>query len=169
MQYKQTQHSEALLAQGVSPRRVARLVCGSDTVCPLCRKTFSYPESMIRHCQGHLPTAHRLRCAACGKTFHRKDQFKYHQARCEARQLDCETLRFTLRCRCCDKSFSNRSNLQRHLASQANYRPYSCPVCSKAFARKDVLKRHITKHNLAHTLHTILTEPPGLVSLSPPY
>lgn len=74
-----------LLAQGVSPRRVARLVCGSDTVCPLCRKTFSYPESMIRHCQGHLPTAHRLRCSACGKTFHRRDQFKYHQARCEAR------------------------------------------------------------------------------------
>lgn len=78
---------QTLLAQGVSPRRVARLVCGSDTVCPLCGKTFSYPESMIRHCQGHLPTAHRLRCSACGKTFHRKDQFKYHQARCEARQL----------------------------------------------------------------------------------
>ncbi|KAG7165435.1 putative Zinc-finger of C2H2 type-containing protein [Homarus americanus] len=76
---------QTLLAQGVSPRRVARLVCGSDTVCPLCRKTFSYPESMIRHCQGHLPTAHRLRCSACGKTFHRRDQFKYHQARCEAR------------------------------------------------------------------------------------
>ncbi|KAK8401789.1 hypothetical protein O3P69_001118 [Scylla paramamosain] len=82
---------------------------------------------------------------------------------------DCETVRFSLRCRCCDKSFSNRSNLQRHLASQANYRPYSCPVCSKAFARKDVLKRHVMKHNLSQSLHAILTEPPGIVTLGPPF
>lgn len=84
-------------------------------------------------------------------------------------QMDCELLRFSLRCRCCDKTFSNRSNLQRHLASQANYRPYSCPVCSKSFARKDVLKRHVLKHNLSQSLHAVLTEPPGVVSLSPPY
>lgn len=76
----------------MAPRKVARLLCGSDTICPLCHKTFSCPESMIRHCQGHLPGAHRLRCSSCSKTFHRKDQYRYHVARCDALQFSSSDL-----------------------------------------------------------------------------
>jgi len=52
----------------------------------------------------------------------------------------------SLQCHCCSKTFSNRSNLQRHQASVANYRPYECHVCNKTFTRRDVLKRHTIRH-----------------------
>ncbi|KAJ8329122.1 hypothetical protein BDV3_006232 [Batrachochytrium dendrobatidis] len=46
-------------------------------------------------------------------------------------------------CNVCGKSFTRKYNLDAHLRSHNNIKPYLCPECSDAFVRKHDLQRHV--------------------------
>ncbi|XP_066932513.1 zinc finger protein 107-like [Clytia hemisphaerica] len=55
-----------------------------------------------------------------------------------------------LQCDVCEKSFTNKLNLQKHMLSHTDSKPYQCFVCGKAFR----LRLSLQKHYAVHTNHT---------------
>ncbi|VVT51728.1 uncharacterized protein SAPINGB_P003193 [Magnusiomyces paraingens] len=50
-------------------------------------------------------------------------------------------------CPMCEKTFTRAYNLQSHLRTHTNERPFKCGVCGKAFARQHDRKRHEDLHS----------------------
>ncbi|KAK7397580.1 hypothetical protein QQX98_013055 [Neonectria punicea] len=51
------------------------------------------------------------------------------------------------RCSQCPKSFTRKFNLQNHIRTHDNSKPFSCGVCGKAFTRRTDCKRHEADHS----------------------
>jgi DNA-directed RNA polymerase subunit RPC12/RpoP len=52
-----------------------------------------------------------------------------------------------LKCPKCPRTFSDTSNLNKHVRTHTEERPYACPECGKCFTHSSTLKDHINIHS----------------------
>ncbi|NXU59778.1 ZNF74 protein, partial [Turnix velox] len=78
-------------------------------------------------------------CTECGKRFRLKINLIIHQ-RSHAKEGPYD------KCPYCKKFLSCPSNLQRHLQTHSQERPFCCGSCQKCFTRRT----HLTRHQLIH-------------------
>ena len=50
-------------------------------------------------------------------------------------------------CQYCDKTSKNKQDLERHVATHTNLRPFKCDKCGSGFNRADGLKAHQAVHS----------------------
>ncbi|KAI8923642.1 hypothetical protein BC831DRAFT_381465, partial [Entophlyctis helioformis] len=51
---------------------------------------------------------------------------------------------FTCSVKGCDRTFTRKYNLDAHLRSHEDIRPYGCDACDRRFSRKHDLNRHVS-------------------------
>ena len=52
-------------------------------------------------------------------------------------------------CDVCARSFSYQSQLNSHMKTHSDERPFTCPGCRRGFKRPDHLSRHVNKCGLS--------------------
>ncbi|KAK7539432.1 uncharacterized protein J3D65DRAFT_666156 [Phyllosticta citribraziliensis] len=62
-------------------------------------------------------------------------------------------------CAQCHQTYGRKHNLQRHLASHSDERPFMCAVCGERFARSDVLAKHTRTTHGVNTAQNEAQEP----------
>ncbi|XP_069089501.1 zinc finger protein 398-like isoform X6 [Pleurodeles waltl] len=133
--------------------------------CPVCGKSFSKKEDVIRHYNGHmkivdvvgvehvkvgmniafhnsLPTVHSdeatYGCDECDKRFSNAYKLKVHQRN--------HTGERPYKCQVCGKGFIMNAYLKFHQRIHTGERPYRCKVCGKGFSKSYHLKVHVRTH-----------------------
>ncbi|XP_062829344.1 gastrula zinc finger protein XlCGF57.1-like isoform X2 [Anolis carolinensis] len=81
----------------------------------------------------------RFQCLECGKCFHNKNSFAYHQAM--------HTGDKKFKCLECGKGFFQKINLTRHQVTHTGEKPFKCLECGKGFTQKT----NLTYHQATHT------------------
>ena len=105
--------------------------------CTKC-KTFC---SSVKALNAHFKLCHRkLQCKECGKFFLTPGSYQLHKYTHQDGQFECAT---------CKKTFPFKSQLDQHMPSHTNSRPYQCPEkdCDQTFTHEHDLKKHIKSHS----------------------
>uniref|UniRef100_A0A673BXS9 C2H2-type domain-containing protein n=1 Tax=Sphaeramia orbicularis TaxID=375764 RepID=A0A673BXS9_9TELE len=77
-------------------------------------------------------------CGICGKSFHNKYSFSYHQRS--------HTGEKPFVCDVCGKRFFQASSLKQHERIHTGEKPYKCEQCGKAFRTDGNFYRHMRIH-----------------------
>ncbi|XP_037315662.2 zinc finger protein 11-like isoform X2 [Pungitius pungitius] len=131
----------------------------NDKTCPVCSKIFLRAAAMRRHQETHSANREfKYKCANCDKRFrdhydmnrhnmrvHEKDELGYGaKEEDEDDEDDAGTSEAPehKNCALCGKYFGRRVDMERHMRSHSEDRPYNCCFCEKKFKNPYVLKRH---------------------------
>ena len=83
------------------------------------------------------PVAKNFICASCGKRFYTQSHLKAHKHQHAEKRFSCPV---------CDKTFTYKFNMQNHLTTHTDARPFECQVCHKTFKMKSQLQLHRRFH-----------------------
>uniref|UniRef100_A0AAQ6IR68 C2H2-type domain-containing protein n=1 Tax=Anabas testudineus TaxID=64144 RepID=A0AAQ6IR68_ANATE len=128
----------------------------NNKTCPVCSKTFLRAAAMRRHLEIHSANRDlRYKCANCDKRFRDHYDMNRHNMRVhEKEDLSTNVKEEDLgdpstsdtsenkNCALCGKYFARRVDMDRHMKSHSEDRPYKCSFCEKKFKNPYVLKRH---------------------------
>lgn len=117
--------------------------------CEKCEREILGKRNYQRHLQTHEEDPNKRRpykCDICKDTFTREDSLKSHLKLCHENDSE-----LTL-CEKCGKTFNSVRNLNRHLLTHANERPYKCSTCQKTFSMWSYLKTHSKCHEVDRAL-----------------
>ncbi|KAF7650207.1 hypothetical protein LDENG_00129760 [Lucifuga dentata] len=126
----------------------------NNKTCPVCSKTFLRATAMRRHQEIHSENRDlKYRCPVCDKRFRDLYDMNRHHMRVHEREENTktedledpstsETLLENKNCSLCGKFFARRVDMERHIKSHSEDRPYQCSFCEKKFKNPYVLKRH---------------------------
>ncbi|TNN40981.1 Zinc finger protein 91 [Liparis tanakae] len=132
----------------------------ADKTCPVCNKLFLRAAAMRRHQETHSSNREfKYKCADCDKRFRDQYDMNRHSMRVHekdgadggAKEED-EAAEGAgaggadgsenKNCALCGKYFGRRVDMERHMRSHSEERPYDCCFCEKKFKNPYVLKRH---------------------------
>ncbi|XP_041833320.1 zinc finger protein 420-like isoform X2 [Melanotaenia boesemani] len=128
----------------------------SNKTCPVCNKTFLRAAAMRRHQEIHDTNRDlKYKCSSCDKRFRDNYDLIRHTMRVHKKgemsksvkdddSVDpstSETLE-NKNCYLCGKYFARQVDMERHMKSHSEDRPYKCSFCEKKFKNPYVLKRH---------------------------
>ncbi|KAM9845722.1 uncharacterized protein ACBR49_010743 [Aulostomus maculatus] len=127
----------------------------NNKTCPVCNKTFLRAAAMRRHQEIHSANRDlRYKCANCDKRFrdhydmnrhnmrvHEKEEIGNNMIEEEADPGTSDILEHK-NCILCGKYFARQVDMERHMKSHSEDRPYKCSFCEKKFKNPYVLKRH---------------------------
>ncbi|CAL9682797.1 unnamed protein product [Knipowitschia caucasica] len=129
-----------------------------DKTCPVCEKTFLRAAAMRRHLETHSENRElKYKCGNCDKSFRDQYDMTRHNMRVHekadvgspvlAEDSDSNTSPSSENKHCvlCGKYFARFVDMERHMKSHSEDRPYSCTFCKKKFKNPYVLKRHQNK------------------------
>lgn len=127
----------------------------NNKTCPVCSKSFLRAAAMRRHMEIHSATRDlRYKCANCDKRFRDHYDMNRHNMRVHEKEdmsnekeedpVDPGTSEMLEHKNCvlCGKYFARRVDMERHMKSHSEERPYKCCLCEKKFKNPYVLKRH---------------------------
>ncbi|XP_026182165.1 zinc finger protein 14-like [Mastacembelus armatus] len=127
----------------------------NNKTCPVCSKTFLRAAAMRRHQEIHSANRDlRYKCANCDKRFRDHYDMNRHNMRVhEKEEISNNTkedpgdpstseMSENKSCSLCGKYFARRVDMERHMKSHSEDRPYKCSFCEKKFKNPYVLKRH---------------------------
>ncbi|KAG7225582.1 hypothetical protein INR49_004988 [Caranx melampygus] len=129
----------------------------NNKTCPVCNKTFLRAAAMRRHQEIHSANRDlRYKCANCDKRFRDHYDMNRHNMRVHEKEdlsgsvneedsVDPSTsdmMAENKNCVLCGKYFARRVDMERHMKSHSEDRPYKCSFCEKKFKNPYVLKRH---------------------------
>uniref|UniRef100_A0A667ZCL8 C2H2-type domain-containing protein n=1 Tax=Myripristis murdjan TaxID=586833 RepID=A0A667ZCL8_9TELE len=120
--------------------------------CPVCSKTFPRATAMRRHQEIHSSNRDlRYKCPNCDKRFRDQYDMNRHKMRVHEKEETNDAKMDDLgdpktpeskNCFLCGKYFARRVDMERHMKSHSEDRPYKCAFCEKKFKHPYVLKRH---------------------------
>ncbi|XP_024938929.1 zinc finger protein 678 isoform X2 [Cephus cinctus] len=109
--------------------------------CNICNESFVFINSLKRHKKSHMGDMSLHKCKRCNKMFPTIALMQRHtKAHYEKRVL----------CNLCGKLLSSPQNVQYHLTTHSEERPFSCTICSKSFKTTSKLNCHNKKHRVDH-------------------
>lgn len=110
--------------------------------CSKCGYNFLRYIDLKRHKLTH-PMLKTLNCTFCSRKFVFHMHFKCHLKSHETNQSETENNSSDEKHKCleCGKEYI-QSELQRHMLSHMNIKPYVCNICQKSFSRPNNLKMH---------------------------
>ncbi|XP_068995965.1 zinc finger protein 11-like [Embiotoca jacksoni] len=129
----------------------------NNKTCPVCGKTFLRAAAMRRHQEIHDANRDlKYQCGNCDKRFRDHYDMNRHTMRvhekgemggggtkeedvaepCTSEMSDNKS------CLLCGKYFARQVDMERHMKSHSEDRPYKCSFCEKKFKNLYVLKRH---------------------------
>lgn len=128
----------------------------NNKTCPVCCKAFLRAAAMRRHLEIHSANRDlRYQCANCDKRFrdhydmnrhnmrvHEKDEVGNDAKEADAEDPTTSDLSENKHCVLCGKYFARLVDMERHMKSHSEERPYKCCFCEKRFKNPYVLKRH---------------------------
>ncbi|CAI5636325.1 unnamed protein product [Oreochromis niloticus] len=128
----------------------------NNKTCPVCNKTFLRAAAMRRHQEIHDANRDlKYKCTSCDKRFRDHYDMNRHTMRVHERgemynsgkeedSGDPSTSEMSedRNCSLCGKYFARRVDMERHMKSHSEDRPYKCSFCEKKFKNPYVLKRH---------------------------
>lgn len=128
----------------------------NNKTCPVCSKTFLRAAAMRRHQEIHSSNRDlRYKCANCDKRFRDHYDMNRHNMRVHEKEemsndakledlADPSTSEMSENKNCvlCGKYFARQVDMERHMKSHSEDRPYKCSFCEKKFKNPYVLKRH---------------------------
>uniref|UniRef100_A0AAX7VRC2 C2H2-type domain-containing protein n=1 Tax=Astatotilapia calliptera TaxID=8154 RepID=A0AAX7VRC2_ASTCA len=128
----------------------------NNKTCPVCNKTFLRAAAMRRHQEIHDANRDlKYKCTSCDKRFRDHYDMNRHTMRVHERgemynsgkeedSGDPSTSEMSedRNCSFCGKYFARRVDMERHMKSHSEDRPYKCSFCEKKFKNPYVLKRH---------------------------
>lgn len=129
----------------------------NNKTCPVCNKTFLRAAAMRRHQEIHSANRDlRYKCGNCDKRFRDQYDMNRHNMRVHEKEelsgganeedpVDPSTsdvMAENKNCVLCGKYFARRVDMERHMKSHSEDRPYKCSFCEKKFKNPYVLKRH---------------------------
>lgn len=130
----------------------------SNKTCPVCDKSFLRAAAMRRHLETHSETRElKYKCCNCDKRFRDQYDMTRHNMRVHEKEgagssppaedsADPDTTQSENKhCVLCGKYFARSVDMERHMKSHSEDRPYSCPYCKKKFKNPYILKRHQSK------------------------
>uniref|UniRef100_A0A1A7Y3W8 Zinc finger protein 473 n=1 Tax=Iconisemion striatum TaxID=60296 RepID=A0A1A7Y3W8_9TELE len=128
----------------------------NNKTCPVCNKTFLRAAAMRRHQEIHNEKRDfKYKCSSCDKRFRDQYDLNRHTMRVHEKgefsnSINDEDLEdpnaFEIMenktCLLCGKYFAREVDMERHMKSHSEDRPYKCSFCQKRFKNPYVLKRH---------------------------
>uniref|UniRef100_A0A3Q3MDQ4 C2H2-type domain-containing protein n=1 Tax=Mastacembelus armatus TaxID=205130 RepID=A0A3Q3MDQ4_9TELE len=118
----------------------------NNKTCPVCSKTFLRAAAMRRHQEIHSANRDlRYKCANCDKRFRDHYDMNRHNMRVhEKEEISNNTkedpgdpstseMSENKSCSLCGKYFARRVDMERHMKSHSEDRPYKCSFCEKKF------------------------------------
>lgn len=128
----------------------------NNKICPVCNKIFLRAAAMRRHLETHSANRElKYKCANCDKRFrdhydmkrhimrvHEKDEVSNGAKDDESTDPGTSDSPENKNCTLCGKYFARQVDMERHMKSHSEDRPYSCSYCEKKFKNPYVLKRH---------------------------
>ncbi|XP_068162916.1 zinc finger protein 11-like isoform X2 [Antennarius striatus] len=128
----------------------------NNKTCPVCSKMFLRAAAMRRHLETHSTIRDlKYKCDNCDKRFRDHYDMKRHNMRVHERdelgnganeedpEDPCTSeMAENKICCLCGKYFARRVDMERHMKSHSEDRPYNCCFCEKKFKNPYVLKRH---------------------------
>ncbi|XP_078098887.1 uncharacterized protein LOC144512171 isoform X1 [Sander vitreus] len=128
----------------------------NNKTCPVCNKIFLRAAAMRRHQETHSANREfKYKCANCDKRFrdhydmnrhnmrvHEKDEISNNAKEEDAGDPSTSEMSENKNCALCGKYFGRRADMERHMRSHSEDRPYNCCFCEKKFKNPYVLKRH---------------------------
>ncbi|XP_023126333.2 zinc finger protein 420-like isoform X2 [Amphiprion ocellaris] len=128
----------------------------NNKTCPICSKTFLRAAAMRRHQEIHDANRDlRYKCANCDKRFrdhydmnrhmmrvHEKGEMSVSPKEEDLGDPSSSDILENKNCSLCGKYFARRVDMERHMKSHSEDRPYKCSFCEKKFKNPYVLKRH---------------------------
>ncbi|KAG7497828.1 zinc finger protein 14-like [Solea senegalensis] len=128
----------------------------SNKTCPVCSKTFLRASAMRRHQEIHSANRDlKYQCANCDKRFrdhydmnrhnqrvHEKEDVSNNSKEEDSGDPSTSDMSDNKNCGLCGKYFARQVDMERHMKSHSEDRPYKCPFCEKKFKNSYVLKRH---------------------------
>uniref|UniRef100_A0A1A8FWY4 Zinc finger protein 473 n=1 Tax=Nothobranchius korthausae TaxID=1143690 RepID=A0A1A8FWY4_9TELE len=139
----------------VAAKRLRKKYSNNKT-CPVCNKTFLRAAAMRRHQETHNENRDfKYKCSGCDKRFRDHYDLNRHEMRVHekgefSKSINDEDLEDpnafevleTKTCLLCGKYFARQVDMERHMKSHSEDRPYKCSYCEKKFKNPYVLKRH---------------------------
>ncbi|CAH1792431.1 unnamed protein product, partial [Owenia fusiformis] len=128
--------SEALLQRHYheKPECVTNETELKNYTCSGCGKVFFAYQSLVQHeAQIHSIGAKRVTCEICGKSYNIEKGLRAHIKVAHQRQLKCVF---------CEKRFGRKNQLEAHLNTHTNTKPFKCDICEVGFAHSGTLYRH---------------------------
>ncbi|XP_029969690.1 zinc finger protein 14-like [Salarias fasciatus] len=127
----------------------------NNKTCPVCSKTFLRAAAMRRHQEIHDSNRDlKYKCESCDKRFRDHYDMNRHSMRVHEKGEACglakeeesdaafPELPEDKTCSLCGKYFARQVDMERHMKSHSEERPYKCCFCQKKFKNPYVLKRH---------------------------
>ncbi|XP_038137242.1 zinc finger protein 14-like isoform X1 [Cyprinodon tularosa] len=128
----------------------------NDKTCPVCNKTFLRATAMRRHQEIHNENRDlKYKCSSCDKRFRDQYDVNRHTMRVHEKEEmsnspkdedlgnPCTSeISENKNCSLCGKYFAREGDMERHMKSHSEDRPYKCSFCDKKFKSPYVLKRH---------------------------
>uniref|UniRef100_UPI0037E782CB zinc finger protein 11-like n=1 Tax=Semicossyphus pulcher TaxID=241346 RepID=UPI0037E782CB len=128
----------------------------NNKTCPVCSKNFLRAAAMRRHLETHSTNRDlKYKCANCDKRFRDHYDMNRHNMRVHEKEdmsnntneegsVDPSTsdMSENKTCALCGKYFARQVDMDRHMKSHSEDRPYNCCFCEKKFKNPYVLKRH---------------------------
>lgn len=147
--------SKMLTDKDLTSKRQRKKYSNNKT-CPVCNKIFLRAAAMRRHQETHSSNRDlKYKCESCDKRFRDQYDMKRHNMRVHERDDGSDSTRTedsgepctsemldNKNCGLCGKYFARRVDMERHMKSHSEDRPYSCAFCEKRFKNPYVLKRH---------------------------
>ncbi|XP_022068427.1 zinc finger protein 14-like [Acanthochromis polyacanthus] len=128
----------------------------NNKTCPICSKTFLRAAAMRRHQEIHDANRDlKYKCASCDKRFrdhydmnrhtmrvHEKGEMSVSPKEEDLGDASSSDILENKNCSLCGKYFARPVDMERHMKSHSEDRPYKCSFCEKKFKNPYVLKRH---------------------------
>lgn len=112
---------------------------GLSLLCSMCSKRYLTMQKLRRHMATNT-VVRSFKCDICEKAYFKKSALKTHHF---TTHVGTEK---KISCSFCTKKFMHRSQLEVHLRSHTNERPYNCKKCMVAYTSSTCLATHMRTH-----------------------